>query len=66
MNQKRPPRRKSPYKRINGIKKQLNRIIMEQHLGRALEPYEHVYHKDGDATNNDIENLVIIIRGSAM
>ncbi len=66
MTKKRPSRRKPPYKRINGVKKQLNRIVMEDHLGRCLESYEHVYHRDGDSTNNELENLVIIIKRSAM
>jgi hypothetical protein len=30
---------------------------MEQHLGRYLEKYETVHHKDGDRLNNDISNL---------
>ncbi len=64
MTQKRAPRRKPPYKTVNGIKKTLNRVVMEEHLGRTLESYEHVYHIDGDSTNNLLENLVIIIKGS--
>lgn len=33
---------------------------MEDHLGRDLEPNEHVYHLDGDPSNNHIENLAVI------
>lgn len=33
------------------------RVIMEQHLGRKLEPWEIVHHKDGNPTNNTLENL---------
>jgi len=60
MNKKRAPRQKPSHKTINGKKQSINRWIMEEHLGRSLEAHEHVYHKDGDVKNNDIENLVII------
>jgi hypothetical protein len=36
-----------------------HRYVMQQHLGRALEEYEQVHHKDGDKENNDISNLEI-------
>jgi len=32
---------------------------MEQCLGRKLEPWELVHHKDGDKANNVIENLEV-------
>lgn len=32
---------------------------MEEFLGRPLEPWEIVHHKDGDTLNNDIENLAV-------
>jgi hypothetical protein len=35
----------------------LHRLIMENHLGRILEPWEHVHHKDGDPKNNTLRNL---------
>ncbi len=35
---------------------------MEDHLGRILSHDEHVYHKNGDPSDNDIENLVVIKR----
>ncbi|KZX63212.1 hypothetical protein A3710_17365 [Stutzerimonas frequens] len=34
-----------------------HRALMEQHLGRKLEPWELIHHKDGNKTNNDIANL---------
>lgn len=48
------------YKTINGLKKRIHRHIMEEHLGRTLEPNEHVYHKNGISTDNRIQNLIII------
>lgn len=36
-----------------------HRLVMGEHLGRDLLPDEHVHHKDGDRTNNDINNLEI-------
>ena len=33
---------------------------MEEYIGRTLETYEHVYHVNGDSTDNRIENLIII------
>jgi HNH endonuclease len=64
MNQKRCSREKPPHKTINGKKQSISRWVMEEHLGRPLETYEHVYHKDGDVKNNDIDNLVIIFKKS--
>jgi HNH endonuclease len=53
-----------PYKTVNGVKDYLHRHVMAEHLGRPLEPFEHVYHLDGDSYNNEIENLVIIKKNS--
>lgn len=49
-----------PHKTINGIKKRLHRHIMEDYLGRQLDPNEHVYHLNGDSRDNRIENLTVI------
>lgn len=38
---------------------QHHRWVMEQHLGRRLEPHEHVHHIDGNKQNNDISNLLL-------
>lgn len=39
-----------------------HRVIMEQILGRYLEPFEIVHHRNGIKTDNRPENLQIVIR----
>lgn len=41
-----------------------HRVLMERHLGRKLEPWELVHHKDGNPQNNAIENLEIVEWGA--
>lgn len=55
----------SPYITVNGKKDRVNRHVMEEHLGRNLNEYEHVYHLNGDPLDNDIDNLVIIMKKKA-
>ena len=40
------------------------RVLMEEKIGRPLKSNEDVHHKDGDKTNNDINNLEIIEHGT--
>ncbi len=37
-----------------------HRKIMEEYLGRKLSRYEVVHHKDGNKSNNKIENLMVM------
>lgn len=47
----------------NRIQKQsYPKYLMEQYLGRKLDDDETVHHKDGDFTNNDLDNLEIVDR----
>lgn len=41
-----------------------HRVAMEQHIGRRLEPWEIVHHKDGNPGNNEISNLEIMEFGA--
>lgn len=55
-----PARSRYRYVRRNGKRIALHRHIMEKHLGRELETWEHVHHKDGDGYNNALKNLEVM------
>ena len=51
---------------INGRRVRLlqHRWIMQQHLNRKLEAWEDVHHRNGNRSDNRIENLTVISRSA--
>jgi len=48
------------YSRRSLDDKYIHRIIMENYLGRKLNVDEIVHYIDGDVSNNDISNLIVM------
>ena len=49
-------------KQEDGTYKAEHRIVMEEKLGRKLDPHEIVHHLDENKSNNSPENLVVMDR----
>lgn len=51
------------YLRDSATDKYIHRIVMEEYLGRELQTHEQVHHRNGNTSDNRLENLALTING---
>ena len=59
---KRKPQRHNGYMRFTKDRKHFkrSRVLIQLHLNKKLNIFEHVHHKDGNKLNDNINNLKVV------